>query len=85
MSELTQRFGFDLSDPLSRYLELLADFLERSRSAVVQTESEPEHLLLARRQSAEHVHELFLEQHKRRRLGRRGHVVVLDGYPPPRL
>ena len=29
MFELPQGFGFDLSNPLSRHRELLADFLER--------------------------------------------------------
>ena len=64
VAEFTKRFGFDLSYTLSCNIEIAADFLKGSCSAVVQTEAEAEHLFLSGGKGIEHVHELFFKQHK---------------------
>ena len=48
MSELSERFGFDLSDTFTGNVEFLADFFQCAASAVFETESHGEHSLLTR-------------------------------------
>ena len=45
--ELLQGLGFDLPHALARQADLLADFLERQRLAVIEAEAELENLRLA--------------------------------------
>src|ERR1700690_4193327 len=52
MTELSQRFGFDLADAFPGHCERLADFLERVLAAVFQPKTHLDDLLFARRQRA---------------------------------
>ena len=47
VAELAQRLGLDLADPLAGDVELLAHFLERSGTPVLETEPELQHPPLA--------------------------------------
>ena len=40
MTQLAQGLGFDLADALTRDAEVLADFRERARTAVVEAEAQ---------------------------------------------
>ncbi len=50
MTQLAQRFRFDLADAFARDGERLADFFERVLAAVVQAEAHLDDFFLARRQ-----------------------------------
>ena len=54
MTQLAQRFRFDLADALARDRERLADFFERVLAAVVQTKAHLDDFFLARRQRLQH-------------------------------
>ena len=78
MTQLAQGLGFDLADALARDAEVLADFLERARTAVIEAKAQAQDFLLTRRQCVEDILELFLEQHERGSIGRSGRILVLD-------
>ena len=78
MAELAQGLRLDLADALARDVELLADLLERAGAAVDDAEAQLEHLLLARGERVEHLHELLLEQREARCLARLGGVLIGD-------
>ena len=78
MAELAQGLRLDLADALTRDVELFADLLERAGAAVDDAEAQLEHLLLARGERVEHLHELLLEQREACRLARLGCVLVWD-------
>src|SRR5438552_2763924 len=78
MAQLAQRLGLDLADPLAGHPELPADLLQRPGTAVIEPESQLQHLALARRERLQHVLQLLLQHGKRRRFGRREGVLVLD-------
>jgi hypothetical protein len=61
MAELSQRFCFDLSDPLSRYAEGLSNFLKRSGPAVVKPEAHGKHLALSVGERTQHIVHLLFE------------------------
>src|SRR5882757_3182797 len=62
MAHFAKRLGLDLPDALARDPELLADFFERPRIAVAQTEAQFQDFPLAFVQAAQHVAQLALEQ-----------------------
>ena len=78
MTQFAQRLCLDLADALARDVKLLADFLERMRAAVLQTEPQRQHLRLALCERPEHLFDLLLEQHHGSRVRRCGCVVVGD-------
>ncbi len=47
MTQLGERFGFDLANAFTRELELAADLLESERRMAVEAEAQCKHLLLA--------------------------------------
>src|SRR5262245_40621087 len=78
MSELAQRLGFDLPDALARDGEVLADLLERVLAAVRETEAQPQHLLLARRERVQDLVGLLAQGEADDRLDGRDDLLVLD-------
>src|ERR687888_2564924 len=59
MTELAQRFRLDLADALARDREARAHLLEGVIRALSDTEAQPQHLRLARRERVEHLARLF--------------------------
>src|SRR5215218_1794541 len=76
--QLADRLRFDLANPLTRHVELLADFLERMVGGHLDPEAHPQHLGLARRQRIEDVLDDVAQAGLHRRLDRRRVVGVLD-------
>ena len=62
MTQLAQCLSLYLTYTLAGDVEHLSDLLERSRSAVVKTETELEHLLLSRGKRMQHLVELLAQQ-----------------------
>src|SRR3954452_17750533 len=60
-TELLQRFIFDLANPLTADLKLLADFGKRVLMTVAKSESQLEHEFFARRQAIERLVHVTLE------------------------
>ena len=54
VTQLAQRLRLDLTDPLTRHVELLADFFERVIGIHIDTKPHAQHLCLARRQLSQH-------------------------------
>src|SRR5262245_33398479 len=69
LAQLRQRLALDLTHPLARQAEALADLLERLRLLVVQAEPHPQHRRLAL------VH-LLQELHNVRQVVRLDHLGV---------
>src|SRR5437867_5950630 len=59
--QLVQRLRFDLADTLARQAHHLADLLEGLRLALVQPETQPQHLLLFRIELAQTGVQVILE------------------------
>lgn len=59
VSELLHRTKLDLADSLTGDVELGSDFLKGSGSAIVQSESEANHVSLSRGESSEDSVNLF--------------------------
>ena len=62
MTELAERLGLDLTDPLAGDVELLADLLEGSGAAVLEAESELQNASLTTGQRIEDRLDLLLEE-----------------------
>ena len=78
MTQLPQRFRFDLADALARYVEDRSDLLQGPRAAVTEPEPKSDDLLLAARERRENVRHLLLEHGERRRVRRVDGGRVLD-------
>ena len=78
MTELAQRFGFDLPNALASDGERLSDFFERVLGAVFESETHLDDFLLARSEGAQHMRRLLLEVHVDHGLGRRDYATILD-------
>src|SRR3990170_4196486 len=78
VAQLPQRLRLYLADALPRHVELPPNLFQRAAPAVLQPEAQHQHLLLARRQRAEHVLHVLLEKLVRGRLRRRHRPLVLD-------
>src|SRR5579863_8797921 len=78
VTELAQRLCFDLANPLTRHVELLADFLERVIGAHLDAEAHAQHLRFARRQRIEHVLHHIAHARVQRSIRRRNRVRILD-------
>ena len=76
MAQLSESLRLDLSDTLTGNVELLADFLKRALSAVVESEAQTEHLASSLGKGSEHVVELLFKKHLRCRLCRSGSFLV---------
>ena len=50
MAQLTERFGFDLSNTLSGYVEVLSNFLKGVVTLLADAKPHPENLFFAGRQ-----------------------------------
>src|SRR5688572_9317992 len=68
VAQLAQRLRLDLPDPFPSYVELLAHFLERPGTAVLQPETELQHSPLAAGERVQDGLDLLLEELVRRRL-----------------
>ena len=76
MAQFSQRLCFDLTDTLARNSKFASHFLKRTCLAIVKTKAQTKHLLLARGQRIQHIHELFLERGAGHHLsGSRGVVI----------
>ena len=62
MAELTQGFSFDLADALAGNFEFPSHFLQGALVAVIQAETQAQHLFLAGRQGVEHLPKLLPHQ-----------------------
>ena len=62
MAQLSQGLGLDLADTLAGHVELLAHFLQRPGAAILNTETQLQHLFLTGSQSGQHIHQLLLQQ-----------------------
>src|SRR5690606_14192556 len=62
MPQAAQRLALDLADALARQPELLPDFFQRVRAAVLQAEAQPQNARLASGQRAEHFLNLFAQE-----------------------
>src|SRR4051812_9870383 len=78
MTQLAQRFGFDLPDPLAGDREILADFLERVFAAVADAEPHLDDLFLTRGQGLQDRLGLLLEIQVDHRIGGGDHLAILD-------
>src|SRR4029079_4733619 len=78
MTQLAQRLGLDLADPLASDVELLADLFEGPGTPVLEAEPELQHASLATGQRVEHRLDLLLQELVRRGLGRRKCPAILD-------
>src|SRR5262245_10203367 len=78
MAHFAKRLGFDLPDALARDADLVAEFLERARVAVHQTETLLQNFALALGETAEHIAEFVLQQTEARDFGRALSGLVLD-------
>src|SRR5690606_37625954 len=54
VTQLAQRLGLDLADPLAGDVELLADFLQRVVGAHLDAEAHPQHLRFERGEGIQH-------------------------------
>ena len=61
MAQLSQRFRLNLTDTLSGNVKFLSNFFQCSRTSIIQTKTQAQHLLLPLCQRAQHLHQLFLE------------------------
>src|SRR6185437_10067387 len=81
VTQLGQRLGFDLPDPLAGHAELPADLLQRPRMAVGQAEPQLDDALLADAEVVQDLLELVLQHDERGRLHGHDRVRVLDEVP----
>src|SRR5262249_62102354 len=70
MAQLPQRALLDLAAALARQMELLADLLERPRSAPVETEAQPQDLALAVVEIGEQMLDAVLQDRRAVAVGR---------------
>src|SRR5262245_26171686 len=70
MAQLAQRLGFDLSNSLARYRKALADLFQRVILTFIDSEPQPQDLLLARRQGRQRLAGLVAQADAHHRLGR---------------
>ncbi len=85
MTQLGQRLRLDLADPLAGHAELLADLFERLGPTAVETEAQPDDLLLSIGQLPEHLGDRLVQHHPGRRVGRTVDRAVLDEVTEVRL
>src|SRR5512140_1223579 len=78
VTQLTQRFSFDLADSLAGDLEVLADFFERVIGLLADAEPHARGLLFARRERGAHLASLVGEVDRDDALARRDDRLVLD-------
>src|SRR5699024_8864759 len=78
MPELAERLRLNLTDTLSRDIELFSHFLQGAGPSVVHAKTKPEHLLLPVCQGIQHLVQLLLEKCGSCRLRRNRHIVILD-------
>ena len=78
MSQLSEGLGLYLPYPFAGDIEFFSHFLQSPGSAVFQTESQLEHLLLSLGKSPQYIYELFIQPGESCRLSRIRGVVVRD-------
>src|SRR3989442_9496691 len=78
VAQLAQHLRLDLTEPLSRHVELAADLLECAGAAILETEAQLQHAPLAAGEALQHALDLLLEQLVRRRVARRERLVIGD-------
>jgi hypothetical protein len=62
MTELSECLCLDLSDTLTSDIELLANFLESTRSSVLKTETEFDNLLFSGGESTKNITKLLTKE-----------------------
>src|SRR3990172_2214124 len=78
MSQLTQCLGLDLTNSLTRDVEVLPDLFQRVILAIAQAKAHLQHLTLALGQHRQHSLDVLFEQLQRRRVDRLGGRLVFD-------
>src|SRR5579862_746932 len=78
MTQLAQRFGFDLADTFAGDREALPDFFQRVLAAILEAEAHLDDFLFARGQRAQDLSCLVLQVHVDHRFRRRNHRAVFD-------
>src|SRR5437588_12453087 len=78
MTQLTQSLRLDLTNTLTRYMELLANLLESAAAAIIQTKAQLQHLALAFGQAVKHILHLLLKQLVAGRISRSERCVILN-------
>src|SRR5256885_16740227 len=78
LAELEQAAGLDLADALAGDAVATGHLVERLRVAVLEAETQLDHLALARRQRAEHLPDAFLQEAAVDRLAGVDDVAVVD-------
>src|SRR5215831_15778384 len=76
--QLAERLRLDLTDALAGDREILADLLQRVLAAVGESEAQPEHLLLARRERVQHLVRLLPQREADHAFDGRADLLVLD-------
>ena len=78
MAQLAQCLRFDLTDALTGDIELRTDLFKGTRSAVHQTETQPENICLTVGQRGKYLLKLFLQERVGSRISRSGRVIIRD-------
>src|SRR5699024_10177256 len=78
MTEFSQSLRLNLTDTLTGHIELFSYLFQRTGTAIVQSETQAQHLLLSLGQRAKHLLQLFFQHRKRRGICRNRNIVVLD-------
>src|SRR5271168_4324779 len=85
MTQLAQRFGFDLADALARYRKNLAYFFERVFIAIVQTKTHLDDSLFAWSERPQHRGNLILQIEFDSGVRGRQDRLILDEIPQMRI
>src|SRR5262249_45046566 len=78
MAQLSQRLCFDLPDALACHSEELPYLLQSALASVIQSESQPENVALARREPGHHFDDIFAQKLLGNAGGRRFSLAILD-------
>ena len=78
MTELTKSLCLNLTDTLSGNIKLLANFLKRSCTSIIKSETKTENLLFSLSKSAKNFYQLFLQKSKCCSISRNRNIVILD-------
>src|SRR5512133_3407929 len=78
MTHLAQSLRFNLTDALTSHIELLADFFQSPRAAVIESETQAQDLFFPWRQTLKDLEQLLFEQGKGSLISRRRRVIIGD-------
>ena len=81
VTQLTQGFGFNLSDALSGHPENLPHLFKGTRASIIKAETQAQHFLFAGGQCIEDILQLFPQKFECRGLGRCLDFLIFDKIP----